>query len=983
MEDFNSKYSGEQVEQLLDQVASGNAGGGGGGGITVETDPIFSKSPAASITTDKMSSWDNKVDKVSGKQLSTEDFTSALKTKLEGLSNYDDTELSEALSTLRGDFDAIVSGDTTTAIKTFNEIIAFLDGISDSEDLDSIIAGIELQIAGKQAAITDLETIRSGAAAGATAVQPGSLAKVATSGSYNDLDDKPDADVYITPFTVDDLFTGIDFALANPDRYYYLQASIDLIHAVREDKIILIPYRQDPGYLSVIRAWNDGEAVYLTIARETTLIELELGNEYLYHEEIYLTADTIFFEKISYFAEPDTIVKRSDSGGVNATAWHDDTGTTWVTPTSSQDTKEGADYILQEYISDLDDIRDGASKGATAVQPSSLSSVATSGSYNDLSNKPTIPAVVTESTVSGWGFTKNTGTYSKPSGGIPKSDLASAVQTSLGKADTALQSYTEQYKGTITGVSANGTSVATSGVANIPAASTSAYGVTKLSSATNSTSTTLAATPSAVKAAYDLANSYKGTVTGVKINGTTKNPSSGVVDLGTVITSHQDISGKQDKLVSGTNIKTINGASILGSGNITIEGGGGTNQFYITDFTISDLQQLVNGDITEVSANCSALSQALQNNQIIVIPYGLTEDGYFGYSLPDVYYEDLLYMTITDSGSGTVYAIEVDTYSNYIHSDNVSIVKNSNNGAIVQGGSAIDLKIDFDTLYEHYDRNRELDTIELAYTGCVDTLFRELTWDEVESLIRAGTYSFFTTNNFRDEDADRISCPVVVGYDAQGGIKSLHIYSQAADMPYHNYNYVITFMTGDGCTITRYRTGGYRQTNMGTSNVFHTLLPNEFYVWDEVTELNITLELAWEDSTLYTYTKEYVFQFTSGSEPTTLSLPESIKWSNGEAPVIEANKIYQISILNGLGTVMSWDNSNLISFSIMWGVSSVLNFECEKDMTWEAFVASSYNTDSMLKISNGNIWYSSYRIEDATPTSIIENGKIYTSIYDD
>ena len=32
------------------------------------------------------------------------------------------------------------------------------------------------------------------------------------------------------------------------------------------------------------------------------------------------------------------------------------------------------------------------------------------------------------------------GTYSKPSGGIPASDLASAVQTSLGKADTALQS---------------------------------------------------------------------------------------------------------------------------------------------------------------------------------------------------------------------------------------------------------------------------------------------------------------------------------------------------------------------------------------------------------------------------------------------------------------------------------------------------------------------------------------------------------------
>lgn len=35
-----------------------------------------------------------------------------------------------------------------------------------------------------------------------------------------------------------------------------------------------------------------------------------------------------------------------------------------------------------------------------------------------------------------------------------------------------------------------------------------------------------------------------------------------------------DLSGKQDNLVSGENIKTINGESILGSGDIIIEGGG-------------------------------------------------------------------------------------------------------------------------------------------------------------------------------------------------------------------------------------------------------------------------------------------------------------------------------------------------------------------------------------------------------------------------
>lgn len=61
--------------------------------------------------------------------------------------------------------------------------------------------------------------------------------------------------------------------------------------------------------------------------------------------------------------------------------------------------------------------------------------------------------------------------------------------------------------GTITEIKANGISIATRGVANIPAASTSEYGVIKLSSSTSSTSTTLAATASAVKAAYDLANS--------------------------------------------------------------------------------------------------------------------------------------------------------------------------------------------------------------------------------------------------------------------------------------------------------------------------------------------------------------------------------------------------------------------------------------------------------------------------------------------
>lgn len=211
-----------------------------------------------------------------------------------------------------------------------------------------------------------------------------------------------------------------------------------------------------------------------------------------------------------------------------------------------------------------------------------LATVATSGNYNDLSNKPTIPSAVTETTVSGWGFTKNTGTYSKPSGGIPKTDLASSVQTSLGKADTALQSYTEQ---------------------------------------------------------------YKGTVTGVKMNGSTKSPSGGVVDLGTVITSHQDISGKQDKLVSGTNIKTINGASILGSGNITIEGGSGggsttTKPYVLQAVALSELealgvgeQTLYSRDYQKAGEDLTALQDAAIGDGLVALEY-LYDESAMGYIFP-------------------------------------------------------------------------------------------------------------------------------------------------------------------------------------------------------------------------------------------------------------------------------------------------------------------------------------------------------------
>lgn len=99
--------------------------------------------------------------------------------------------------------------------------------------------------------------------------------------------------------------------------------------------------------------------------------------------------------------------------------------------------KASVDYV-QSVKSDVDTLK------TSKVNVSDIHKVATSGSYNDLSDKPTIPESVTEETVEGWGFIKTAGDYTKPVDGIPFEDLSPSVQESLQKADDALQASDKQ-----------------------------------------------------------------------------------------------------------------------------------------------------------------------------------------------------------------------------------------------------------------------------------------------------------------------------------------------------------------------------------------------------------------------------------------------------------------------------------------------------------------------------------------------------------
>lgn len=126
---------------------------------------------------------------------------------------------------------------------------------------------------------------------------------------------------------------------------------------------------------------------------------------------------------------------------------------------------------IPEAVTDSTVSEWGYIKGFTETDPTvpawakaSSKPTYTAAEVGALPSSTVIPPEVTDATVGGWGYIKGytetdpvfaaspahgitaanitswNGKYSKPSSGIPKTDLASAVQTSLGKADSSVQS---------------------------------------------------------------------------------------------------------------------------------------------------------------------------------------------------------------------------------------------------------------------------------------------------------------------------------------------------------------------------------------------------------------------------------------------------------------------------------------------------------------------------------------------------------------
>lgn len=82
-----------------------------------------------------------------------------------------------------------------------------------------------------------------------------------------------------------------------------------------------------------------------------------------------------------------------------------------------------------------------------------------------------------------------------------------------------------------------------------------------------------------------------------------------------------------------------------------------------------------------------------------------------------------------------------------------------------------------------------------------------------------------------------------------------------------------------------------------------TLSPNIYYRKTNQSS-NLTINLGPESDT--TIMNEYIIEFTTALSGTTISLPSSIKWTNGETPTFEKNSTYQISIVNNLGVYVKF-----------------------------------------------------------------------------
>lgn len=243
-------------------------------------------------------------------------------------------------------------------------------------------------LAGKQDTISDLSTIRAGAQAGSTAVQPSDLATVATTGDYDDLTDKPDLSIYAESSDLATVATtGSYDDLSDKPTIPPAQVNADWDASSGVSAILNKPN------LATVATTGD----YSDLVNTPSIPAAQVNSDW---------SETDSTSKAYIENKPDLSVyaQSSDLATVATTGSYDDLSDKPVIPAAQiQSDWTESDSTSKAYIQHKPDLSVYAQSANLATVATtgdyadldntpSLATVATTGDYSDLTNKPSIPA---------------------------------------------------------------------------------------------------------------------------------------------------------------------------------------------------------------------------------------------------------------------------------------------------------------------------------------------------------------------------------------------------------------------------------------------------------------------------------------------------------------------------------------------------------------------------------------------------------------
>lgn len=275
------------------------------------------------------------------------------------------------------------------------------------------------------------------------------------------------------------------------------------------------------------------------------------------------------------------------------------------------------------------------------------------------------------------------------------------------------------------------------------------------------------------------------------------------------------MSSKQDILVAGENIKTINDNTILGSGNIDTGAAA-----YVTYIKKGERYNPSTGEIEASTDDHYRTSKfATLGNFISTFRWNV-ETG------------------------GTLWVHRWDTHGNYTGSLSQEIIANS-------------------TEYE-----------------C-----------KLQQSFGDAYYAFDFIS--QDEDASTIYVDVTYNYVQQDNIPT-KVSQLTNDSNYATTSEVAT-------KADKYKTQNVTSA-VSSAGGSYSFQPNTYYVIDQLSGITtFTFSFATPSDT--SIVNEYYIQFTTPAAGVALSLPSSIKWFNGETPIIQGGKTYQLNVINNLAVI--------------------------------------------------------------------------------